>query len=66
MGRWYQGTVEAYDSSTGMHRVRFKDGDNKQCKLAQEAIVWLDIPALASGTAIKKRRAEEGQVLESG
>ena len=60
MGKWYQGKVVEYDSSSGKHRVSFRDGDEKRCILRQEALVWLDIPELSSEAAIKKMREKEG------
>ena len=58
-GKWYQGKVAEYDKATGKHRVSFRDGDEKSYILRQEAVLWLDIPQLASDAALKKTRAEE-------
>ena len=60
MSRWYQGKVVSYDDASGMHRVKFHDGDIQGYTLSQEALVWLDIPELSSDSAIKKMRSEEG------
>ena len=46
MGRWYQGKVMEYDSASGQHVVKYADGDRKTHVLRQEAVVWLDVPAL--------------------
>lgn len=66
MSKWYQGKVVDYDTSTGMHQVKFADGESKPYRLSQEATVWLDIPELSSGAAIKQTRAEEGDQIPSG
>lgn len=60
MSKWYQGKVVDFDELTGKHRVSFRDGEQNQYNLQQEALVWLDIPQLSSEAALKKMRSEEG------
>lgn len=60
MGKWYQGKIMDFDSSSGKHQISFRDGDLKRCLLRQEALVWLDIPELCSDSAIKLMRKKEG------
>ena len=42
MARWYQGTVQSYDSENGTHTVKYRDGDIQTLKLRNEAVVYLD------------------------
>lgn len=42
MGKWYQGKIEAYDSETKQHTVKYRDGDVQKYKLRHEAVVYLD------------------------
>ena len=60
MSKWYQGKVVAYDPATAKHKVSFRDGEQNEYLLQQEALVWLDIPQLSSDAALKKMRKEEG------
>ena len=61
MSKWYQGKVVAYDPATAKHKVSFRDGEQNEYLLQQEALVWLDIPELSSDAALKKMRSEEGE-----
>ena len=60
MSKWYQGKVVAYDPATAKHKVSFRDGEQNEYLLQQEALVWLDIPQLSSDAALKRMRKEEG------
>ena len=42
MARWYLGTVQAYEMETGLHTVKYRDGDVQKLKLRNEAVVYLE------------------------
>ncbi|GMH35087.1 hypothetical protein BSKO_02955 [Bryopsis sp. KO-2023] len=44
MGRWYIGHVRSFDHRTGMHEVRFCDGDVRFYLMRNEPVLWLDRP----------------------
>lgn len=48
MSKWYKGRVKSYDAATGQHKVCFHDGYVRDYHLKHEAIMWLDVPGLAS------------------
>ena len=38
---FFTGTVTAYTASSGMHAIRYDDGDTERLKLAHAVVAWL-------------------------
>lgn len=41
-GKYYKGTVTAYDERTGTHKITYDDGDVRSYFLEKKTIIWLD------------------------
>ena len=59
MGRWYKGRIRAYDQMTGLHQVKYFDGDVRWYTVRDEAILWISemhgtTAAPAAAAAAKK------------
>ena len=48
MSKWYKGRVRSYNPATQQHVVCFHDGYVRDYDLRHEAIMWLDVPGLAT------------------
>ena len=41
-GKFYAGMIVSYDNSSGKHRIKYDDGDEKEYILAKKTIEWLE------------------------
>ena len=48
MGKWYKGKVHAFNQHACQHEIAYSDGDDQWLDLRHEAVMWLDVPGLAS------------------
>jgi DNA mismatch repair protein MSH6 len=53
---WYEGRVEAYDSASGKHCVKYDDGDEEQVDLGKERFEWVAAGEECTPTPARKLR----------
>lgn len=66
MSKWYLGHIKEYDSKSGRHTVKYKDGEVKDYALRHEAVWWLDSVPDAKFTASLNRSKGLSNGSQSG